>query len=53
MDELKKFTNWWSLMAAAGVAILIAAINQQNPAGMYFRAAARRHRRMDLQADAH
>jgi hypothetical protein len=36
MDELKKFANWWSLLAAAGVAITTASVNQQNPVGMFF-----------------
>jgi hypothetical protein len=35
MDDLKKFANWWSLLAAAGALITAAAINQQNPAGMF------------------
>jgi hypothetical protein len=36
MDELKKFTNWWSLLGAAGAVIAAASINQQNPVGMFF-----------------
>src|SRR5437868_6803767 len=36
MEELKKFANWWSLLAAAGVVITARSIEQQNPAGMFF-----------------
>jgi hypothetical protein len=36
MDDLKKFANWWSLLAAAGTAIAAASVTQQNPAGMFF-----------------
>ncbi|WP_439402868.1 hypothetical protein ACNJYA_11035 [Bradyrhizobium sp. DASA03068] len=39
MDELKKFAHWWSLLGVAGAAITAAAVNQQNPIGMYFGAA--------------
>lgn len=39
MDELDKFANWWTLLGVAGVAITAAAVNQQNPVGMYFGAA--------------
>jgi hypothetical protein len=36
MEELKKFANWWSLLAVAGAAIAAASVNQQNPVGMFF-----------------
>ncbi len=36
MDDLKKFANWWSLLAVAGATIVAASVNQQNPLGMFF-----------------
>jgi hypothetical protein len=35
MEELKRFANWWSLLAVAGAAITAAAVKQDNPVGMF------------------